>query len=693
MNNIDINYNNHNKHIQYNKSNQFNTHNKYNKQRTLYINVDELDLYYQLFKKDIDTNRETYMKFIEDNPVIHADYIDLCKAVTDFDEKCWKESIEQQLPLRHCFISPDGHMKVYDSNNNINNMRGGSPLTAGIVIGTFVLTGIIASLIWYFLHPREECKSSYPMYPHDMIPNIGEIIEKILPGSWIRDGINSGKSLNETINETSEYLDKLTETFSVFDESVGSAATKALKSITKIGLSIGAAVLTSGMGGDKIVNIPYFIARAVNMTTKTFNKVFKVTTKITKTLQKVSIAVKKIHVKIDKHITSGETLENKRHDFINSLVNNKHQLAFIYDMFNVDFTGGPFHTICWVEYIMKYYITSEERLKEIYTMLCLMNDIYLDINESVIGFVGAALDMIIPESVGLAGTMTPLLKDYSYVLYHNVRDQITDRYQQIPDEYKILIQNPNKMSNYIFDKFSSYSWGISDIVIPSSVQQYMGKGIDVLAMGMHKGMAMTYMFLNVFIIFSELNAGINKSLINKNIDTELLLRQCVDCGNIELKGITESGGINHTDIEKCSKCKKFFVDDETASIDDVSLYNKCESYQTDRNDMKLMYSKIKKGAQITYKKLNKEVPIEEEAMEILKDNPQILRKAINDVKNEKMKDKQIQEQTEYQTEDQIGGNNYDRNKDMKMICMLPLIRKIYYDNQRSQPTLIGSYKL
>src|SRR5579872_1819851 len=186
--NISINYNQDNlykEYAEYNNRNNNNINdinNKHHKQRTLHINIDELDLYYQLFKEDINTNRETHMKFIENNPAIHNDYIKLYDAVTKFDEKCWKESVEHNLPLRHCFIDPDGHMKNYGKIDT--NMTGGTPLTAGIVVGTFILTGIIASLIWYFVHPREVCKPTYPLYPHDKIPNIGGIIEKILPGTW-----------------------------------------------------------------------------------------------------------------------------------------------------------------------------------------------------------------------------------------------------------------------------------------------------------------------------------------------------------------------------------------------------------------------------------------------------------------------------------------------------------------------------
>ncbi|VBB18602.1 hypothetical protein YASMINEVIRUS_1065 [Yasminevirus sp. GU-2018] len=668
-----------------------------NHKRTLYINVDNIDLYYRLFKDDVDTNYDKYMQFIKQDPNVYKDYLKLCDVVCDVRYSSHNVDISDKKTLTNKIVSGED-----------TTMKGGNLLTAGIVVGSFVVSGVVATMLWYYLNPPEECKPSYPLYPRNKIPDVGGILENILPGSWIKEGIDAGKSVNETITEISEYLDLLTSIFSVFDESAGSTVTQVLKSTTKIALSVGAAVVTAGMGGDKIVNVPFFVTKAINMTTKTFNKLFKTCTKITKNLQRVSDTFRKIQARIDQAVTTAEVLEKNRALMVQSLKSNKNQLAFIYDLFNVDFKGGPFHTECWVNFIMNYYIQSNERVKEIYMLLCVMNDIYLDINESVIGFVGSTLDMVIPESMGIAGTIAPLLKDYSYVLYNNVRDQITDNYNEIPREYKALIQNPEEMSTFIFNKFSSYTLGASDLIIPDIVKDHMKKGIDLLANGLHKGMSMVYMFLNIFIIFSELNAGVNKALVTKNLDAEVLLKECAECGSFEIKGLDKSGQINPEDLANCTKCKKFFIEDESADLDDEVVYNKCMTYKDKRDQIKKGYQKIKGVALDTYKKLNKGVSLEQQARNALQTQKgkKVISKTVTDVQAiSKMSQKQRVSKTTDQDggsiidqdiegiDDQYGGS-IDKSHESTQTTVfyrtttLQEMQRIYHRDQKSLPTKI-----
>jgi len=422
-----------------------------------------------------------------------------------------------------------------------------------------------------------------------------------------------------------------------------------------------------------------------------------VTARITRTMQKASATLKKTQSKLGKTIGTLDTLNTTVLE--NKINSGRNQLAFIYDLFNVDFSGGPFHTMCWVKYVMNHYVSSSENASDIYSLLCLINDIYVDINESVIGFIGSALDMIIPESVGIAGTVAPMLKGYSYVLYNIIRDQITDNYNQIPLDFRLLIQNPDKMAKYIFAKFNTYSLGLSDLVIPTLAKQYMSKGIDVLAYSIHKGMAMVYMFLNVFIIFSEMNVGINNTLTKKNLNVELLLKQCVDCGTLELTGLNETGEISQTDMTECSRCKKFFVDDETVKIDDKELYDRCVNYQQDRNAMKLNYTSAMNTPQtdtIQTNNVDSNSALSVSSLPIASGSPLITDSTIvnpltpvtpvtpltplNPVSPLTPLTPDLETHT--------GGYNKKNKQNNTRICTLAVLRKMHYDNQKTLPIKI-----
>lgn len=615
---------------------------EHKKQNILYINVDEIDLYYQLYKDKIDKNHDFYLSYVRERPQLYEDYVKLCDTIHDIDRRRQRDIREGDVSLlrRNKFIGPDGEMVTTSSVTPLTQdgqigQSGGDVLTASIVVGSYVLTGVVAYMLWYFLNKEEGCKPSYPLYPRKKIPDVATILEKILPGDWIKDGIKQGKDIVDVINDSGQFLETLSDAFSIFDETSGSTVKRVLTSTTKIVLSVGAAVLTEGAGGDKIVNIPFFITKAINMTTKTFNKLRKVTAKITKLLKQLTAALKKVQAALEEVVTAVDTLNKNKDAIVNNLRNNKHQITFIYDLFNVNFSGGPVHCKCWVDFIMNYYISSNDRLKEIYMLLCVMNDIYLDINDEIVGFLGSALDMIIPESMGLAGTIAPLLKQFSYVIYQGVRDKLTDEYfGNVPLEIRNLIQNPSTMKKYLFDKFSTYTLGASDLLIPSSVKEYMESGIDVLANGIHKGMSMLFMFLNVFIIFSELNAGVNTSLINQNIDVEKLLKDCAFCGDFKVIGINADGTLNMDDVSNCTRCKKFFVDDEEMEIDENLLYSKCMVYRDRRDQAKAAYQKLKKLTLSAYKKANKGVSLGDAAKKQIKKNPKILTDIVGDVVEE-----------------------------------------------------------
>lgn len=510
-------------------------------QPILFINIDTLDLYYQLYKDDIEKDHQKHMSFLEENKTYYDDYINLYNEVKEYDRK-------NQNDKRKYYIKPSGEHHY---------LEGGSLLSAGIVLGTFALSGLIACMLYFIINPSDTCNDEYPLFSlrHEKTPSVGNIIETILPSEWIKKGLDSGETLNSTINEISQYLDTLTSVFSIVDESAGTKTERVLKSVTKVSLSVGAAVITAGMGGDKIVNIPFFISKAVNMIAKTFNKLLRVSQTITDIMK---TAGKLTDVTNIKKITNMQ----------------KSQLSFIYDLFSINFSGGPYQTTCWTNYVMEYY-TNNETDTNSNKMICLINDIFNDINDTVISFVGSALDMIVPESMGLIGTLAPLLKEYDYVIYGEIRDQITENYKMIPGDIRMFIQHPKKLSSYIFEMFNSYTLGMSDRIIPDNAQQHLKKGIDIFAMSIHKGLSMIFIFLNIFTKFADINA---------NIDTNMLLKKCTECGNI-----------TDPNIGICKSCKIFYLsgDENVNNMTSDDIIAKCTNYANMRNKMKLDYQRLK----------------------------------------------------------------------------------------------------
>lgn len=467
--------------------------------KCLYIDVQNLDTYYNVYRDEIESGYDYYMNYVKSSKSIHDDYLKLHDAIVALKK------------------------------NDNHELKGGDGTTAFIIggLGSLAFTGLIAYLLYLYFTSGPTCKKTYPMYDRNKIPKTGEILENVLPGRWIEQGLKQGKSLENVIKDTKSYLATLQSIFSVFDENKGNIATKGLKSAIKVGLSLGAAVLTEGAGGDNIVSIPFLISKAVTMTTKIFVKIESIIEKINNLIKLLTDKLQKIENVVTSTIQITESINKNRERIINSIKNKNNMILLLYDLFNIDFRGGPYHCRCWVEYVMNYYISDEQSLVEIMELMCMMNDIYVDINEEVLGFIGTTIDVIVPDTMGLAGTITPLLKKYSYVLYRSTREKLSnDYYNRVPSSLQMIIQNPNKLRKYLFYTLHKYTLGVSDIIIPSKAKDYMGAGLDIFTYSIHKGMATMFMFMNVFIVFSEINAGANTAIARRGLNAEKLLNEC-----------------------------------------------------------------------------------------------------------------------------------------------------------------------
>ena len=131
--------------------------------------------------------------------------------------------------------------------NNAEIQKGGVIPTAAIIgLGSVAITSLLSFFLFLFYDfSDKKCLEKYPLYEKDKIPNVSEILENLIPSTWINDGIQSGKQLEGAVNDASDKLKKMRNIFSVFDDKEGSNITKGIKTTIKVGLSVGAAILTS----------------------------------------------------------------------------------------------------------------------------------------------------------------------------------------------------------------------------------------------------------------------------------------------------------------------------------------------------------------------------------------------------------------------------------------------------------------
>lgn len=554
----------------------------------LHMDTDKFDIYYHVFKNDIEHNRDRHLNFIHSDSSFYEDYVKLCNEVHKIR-----------------------------NNNKTSSMCGGMSTGAvvGATIGTIALTGLIAFLFWLYYGGSEfgmKCHSRYPMYrdshPNpDDFPVSDNILTKLLPSTWIEKGMKEGKEVNAIIIESRRRLEGIQSTLDIFNKNVGTQTEQTVKTVTTIVLSIGAATLSSGAGGDNIVSIPPLVAKAVELTVKTLDKLEKITGKISETINNVSKTIEMIDdtarrvtdtfEKIEESMGSSSntvsTILQKNEEYLSDKYKSgKNQMMFIYDLFNVDFSGGPFHNRCHVEFVMNHYMTSPDKKKYMHSIITTMNDIYIDINRTVVEFVATAIDALVPNTLGLAGTFSSLLENYSNVMYKKARKTLTDNYMRIPAEFRKLIQEPRLLKEYVSKILNKYTLGIFSQVsvdIKSSIDAYS----DLFANAINKGMSMIFMFLNVFIVFSE-----NQST---------LLADYTECSKFTLDGLDVDKGnkLSESDKKNCMKCKMFFVDNienVDQKMDEETIYSRCLMFKNEKSANKRAYENLKKIAANSVKK-------------------------------------------------------------------------------------------
>ena len=173
-----------------------------------------------------------------------------------------------------------------------------------------------------------------------------------------------------------------------------------------------------------------------------------------------------------------------------------------------------------------------------------MNQIYLEINDIMLSFIGTIMDSIVPDSIGLIGTLLPLFKGYSNLIYGTARDRAEQLwFTQVPEDIQEIIMNPEYLKDYVAFNIEKYSMGLSKILtdfIPGSAKNKLGYISDITAHAIHKGLSITFLFVNVFNIFAEINSDAYAGKYTE-IDIKSFLEQ--ECSKISTENIKE--GVRH----------------------------------------------------------------------------------------------------------------------------------------------------
>ncbi len=345
------------------------------------------------------------------------------------------------------------------------------------------------------------CKKNYPLYDRSKVPSPGEIIAHFVPHEWLIKAKKAGHTDSEFISNCLDKLDKINNVLSVFDPTQGSKYARATKSILTIAVSAAAAVGTEGTVGSNIANIPKYMAKGISMISKMIDKLVTIINDINTVLQTAETVLD-----IADHLEDDALSPNKSR----KINDTQQQLNFLYDMFNVDFRGGPFHCRCWVKYLVKLYMGSETERNKVKALFCMINDIYVSLNAEILGFIGSTLDVLIPDAMGLFGIASQFVGKYSYEIYKTTLKGLVLAYSNVPNHYKNLIQHPTKFKKFVFHELKKYTFGLSKIVMTKKVKYYVTMALDVVSHALYKGISLTFVFLNLFVIFSELQAGIYK---------------------------------------------------------------------------------------------------------------------------------------------------------------------------------------
>lgn len=468
------------------------------KSKNIYIDLDTLDVLYNTFEADLKKNGGFYKDFIKSNKSIHNSYNKIYKGI-------W--NVIRQKNARNTALQHGGFETAF--------------LLSGLS-SSFSIASLLALLIYLFFK-KDQCKKVYPVYDRNQIPSIGEIVSHYLPMSWIESMESNEIRAIDFFDTSMARLKNLENVFSIFDESSGSPLKDITTTVVKVGASIGADIVSGATVGSNIVNFPFMINKCIKFVTTLCSKV----SSIIDTLKPILMEGLDVLTQVNASLDMADDLISKAHSPETAkMFKQAHtQVRFLCDISMINFRDGPEQCKCWVNYVFNLYFKEIDD-QDGSALFCLANDIYTTINGLMIDFIGSALDSVIPNTMGLIGTFSRLLEGYSYEIYKSILKELTREYYKIPSTYRDLIQHPENFSTFIFNLSDKYAFDAPSTIMTDEFKEHIKTGLDIVAYATHKCISITWVLLNVFIIFAELNAGKSKLDPKKHFDKDGIDKMC-----------------------------------------------------------------------------------------------------------------------------------------------------------------------
>ena len=188
-------------------------------------------------------------------------------------------------------------------------------------------------------------------------------------------------------------------------------------------------------------------------------------------------------------------MESLYQEIINILENND-ATRFIYDIFNINFTSGPFGVKCWIQYILNEYGYNSP----VYGYIC---NFFNRILDKLANFIGNAIGSMIPDSAGIPGLLIPIIiNNLREKSVRVVEKKLKKYYKKIPKRYKALIQNPKSFKQFLDKKIRSKK-------VKGKLMSYLGNdngyilyknlysNTGLFAFSIHKGFSLIFSLLDI----------------------------------------------------------------------------------------------------------------------------------------------------------------------------------------------------
>lgn len=271
---------------------------------------------------------------------------------------------------------------------------GGDPTTIFVILGSIGLVLAVGYFIMKMTKPSQKCKSEYKILQEDQYPTTIEFLEKIVPISWLGDTDNSEKAIYNLTHK----LDSLSNVLNFID--TDSSVIKSIGvNLLRITSSIALDVATLGAGGDIIISLLFTFKSVIDL--------------------------------IGTIVTH-----------LNDIINDTSAMRLLYDILNVNFSGGPFHVKCWIKYILREYGSDTPAFQTVCKF-------FRKIFDKLANFMGNALGAMIPDSIGIPGILIPMLiKNFKAGSINIIEAQINKYYKKIPFDMKLMLSKP-----HLFKKF------------------------------------------------------------------------------------------------------------------------------------------------------------------------------------------------------------------------------------------------